>query len=56
MEPMVHYIPLKKDFTNFDEVIRRFRDERAPARNHRERLPRPDGVGPIQLSTFHREL
>jgi hypothetical protein len=26
MEPMVHYIPLKKDFSNFDEVIERFRD------------------------------
>jgi hypothetical protein len=27
MEPMVHYIPLRKDFSNFDEVIERFRDE-----------------------------
>jgi len=27
MQPMVHYIPLKKDFSNFDEVIRRFKDE-----------------------------
>jgi hypothetical protein len=27
MEPMVHYIPLKKDFSNFDDVIRMFRDE-----------------------------
>lgn len=26
MEPMVHYIPLRKDFSNFDEVIERFRD------------------------------
>jgi hypothetical protein len=26
MEPMVHYIPLRKDFSNFDEVIARFRD------------------------------
>ena len=26
MEPMRHYIPLKKDFSNFDEVIERFRD------------------------------
>jgi len=26
MKPMVHYIPLKKDFSNFDEVIRAFRD------------------------------
>ena len=24
---MVHYIPLKKDFSNFDEVIERFRDK-----------------------------
>lgn len=27
MEPMRHYIPLKKDFSNFAEVIERFRDE-----------------------------
>lgn len=27
LQPMVHYIPLKKDFSNFDEVIRRFRDD-----------------------------
>jgi len=27
LQPMVHYIPLKKDFSNFDEVIHRFRDE-----------------------------
>jgi hypothetical protein len=26
MKPMVHYIPLKKDFSNFDEVIQLFRD------------------------------
>ena len=26
MEPMVHYIPLEKDFSNIDEVLRRFRD------------------------------
>jgi hypothetical protein len=26
MRPMVHYIPLRKDFSNFDEVIDRFRD------------------------------
>ncbi len=28
MKPMVHYIPLKKDFSNFSEVIRLFRDDR----------------------------
>lgn len=33
LEPMVHYIPLAKDFSNFDEVIDRFRD-----RAVRERL------------------
>jgi hypothetical protein len=27
MEPMVHYIPLRKDFSNFDEVLARIRDE-----------------------------
>jgi hypothetical protein len=26
MQPMVHYIPLRKDFSNFDEVIERVRD------------------------------
>jgi hypothetical protein len=27
MQPMIHYIPLKKDFSNLDEVVRQFRDE-----------------------------
>jgi hypothetical protein len=26
LEPMVHYIPLRKDFANLDEVLARFRD------------------------------
>ena len=26
LEPMVHYLPLRKDFSNFDEVIASFRD------------------------------
>jgi hypothetical protein len=26
MEPMVHYIPLRKDFSNFEEVVRLFRN------------------------------
>ena len=26
LKPMVHYLPLKKDFSNFDEIIRLFRD------------------------------
>jgi hypothetical protein len=26
LQPMVHYIPLKKDFSNLDDVIRGFRD------------------------------
>ena len=26
MEPMVHYIPLRKDFSNFDQVLDQFRD------------------------------
>jgi hypothetical protein len=26
MQPLVHYIPLKKDFSNFDDVIRMFHD------------------------------
>ena len=27
MEPMTHYIPLRKDFSNLDEAIERFRDD-----------------------------
>jgi hypothetical protein len=27
MQPMVHYIPLEKDFSNLDEVIRLFKDQ-----------------------------
>jgi hypothetical protein len=27
LQPMVHYIPLEKDFSNIDEVLRRFRDK-----------------------------
>ena len=27
MEPMRHYIPVKRDFSNFDEVVERIRDE-----------------------------
>jgi len=26
LQPDVHYLPLKKDFSNFDDVLRRFRD------------------------------
>ena len=28
MQPMVHYIPLKKDFSNFENVLRMFKDEK----------------------------
>ena len=28
LQPMIHYLPLKKDFSNFDEIIRLFRDRR----------------------------
>ncbi len=28
LKPMIHYIPLKKDFSNFDDVINLFRDTR----------------------------
>jgi hypothetical protein len=27
MQPYVHFIPLKKDFSNFDDVLRMYRDE-----------------------------
>ncbi len=27
LQPMVHYLPLKKDFSNFNEVIKMFKDE-----------------------------
>jgi hypothetical protein len=29
LQPMVHYVPLRKDFSNFDEVIAVFRDPEA---------------------------
>ena len=48
MEPMVHYIPLKKDFSNLDEVLERTRSGGAP-RAHRERVPRSDRVGGLEL-------
>ncbi len=32
LEPMVHYVPLKKDFSNFDEVVELIRDGRARER------------------------
>jgi hypothetical protein len=31
LQPMVHYVPLKKDFSNFDEVVRRISDPRVRA-------------------------
>jgi len=33
VQPMVHYIPLKKDFSNFNEVIALFRN---PETNNRK--------------------
>jgi hypothetical protein len=32
LEPDVHYIPLKKDFSNIDEALAKFRDETVCAR------------------------
>jgi hypothetical protein len=32
MKPMVHYLPLKKDFSNFDEIIRLFSDKSVRAK------------------------
>lgn len=29
LEPMVHYLPLKKDFSNFDEIVKLVQDRRA---------------------------
>jgi hypothetical protein len=28
MQPMVHYIPLEKDFSNFEDVIHMFKDQK----------------------------
>ena len=49
MEPMRHYIPLRKDFSNFDEVVAAIRDAGAAPRADRERPPRPDRVGRVRL-------
>ena len=39
LEPMVHYIPLKKDFSNIDEVIRRIsRTPRCAASSPKTRI------------------
>ena len=35
MEPMVHYIPLRKDFSNFDQVLDQFREPESAARSPR---------------------
>ena len=56
MEPMRHYIPLRKDFSNFDEVVERFRDAVAAPRERRERLQRPDRLGPLRLRAPDRRV
>ena len=54
MEPMVHYIPLKKDFSNLDEVVRLIRDDAVCAELDRECVPRPDRLPLVQLRAFRR--
>ncbi len=56
MEPMVHYIPLDRDFSNLDQVIERFGDEKSARRADRERAPRPDRLGRQRLRALRRGL
>ncbi len=60
LEPMRHYIPLAKDFSNLDEVIALLRDEPAAARMaelaRREVVDSPRWTYTAFLAEFDREL
>jgi hypothetical protein len=56
LEPMVHYIPLRKDFTNFDEALAAFRDP-AVRRDLTENCHRDlIASGRLSYRTFMREF
>lgn len=56
IEPWVHYVPLEKDFSNFDEVVSAIRDdavlEQLAARAHADLV----ASGRYSLETFVREF
>ncbi len=56
LKPMVHYIPLRKDFSELRRGARALPRPGRPRRDHRERPPRPDRLGRPQLRAVHRRL
>jgi hypothetical protein len=60
MQPMVHYIPLAKDFSNWEEVVRRFGDRelrREMTENaHRDLIDSGRYSYPEFIDHFDREL
>jgi hypothetical protein len=60
LKPMIHYIPLKKDFSNFDEVIKMFKDSefrREITRNAYDDLIASDNYSyKVLISGLDREL
>ena len=54
MAPMVHYVPLAKDFSNFDEVVAIIEDPQRRRQHHGPCLRRPDRVGSLRLRRAHR--
>ena len=49
LKPMTHYVPLKKDFSNIDQVIGLIRDAEVRRELTGERLPRPHRLGGLEL-------
>lgn len=60
LEPMVHYLPLRKDFSNFDEILRLFGDpavRRELTDNaHRDLIASGDHDDRRFVETFDRDL
>ncbi len=60
MEPMTHYIPLRKDFSNFDEVVEAFRDpelrQRLTDNAHRDLIASGRYAYEAFVAGFDREL
>lgn len=60
MEPMVHYIPLRKDFANFDEAVARLRDpdvrRELTANAHRDLIESGDWGYPRFIAGFDETL
>lgn len=56
MQPMVHYIPLKKDFSNFEDVIRMFKDQKLRSRLTENAYRDLIGSGEYSYRKFIREI